>query len=156
MISRIFSVILNRTSWPLLYEKDVVMLSEKNFSDFLAKNRNVMVLFYAFWCPPCRQLAPEYAEAAEMLKGLAQLAMVDAYVETGLRAKYKITEYPTMYLFINGGERLHHFVGERNRNAITTWVKRKMAPAIYNITTMDTLVLESEDPDHSEEPAAEI
>jgi len=70
-------------------EKDVVVLSDQNFSHFVAKNRYVMVAFYAPWCSWSRKLVPEYAAAATQLKGSeVVLAKVDATRETRLTHKY--------------------------------------------------------------------
>lgn len=91
----------------------MVILSGKNFSDFLAKNRYVVVFFYMRWCPPCWKMVPEYAAAAKMLKGEAAFAMVDTFVEQELREKYNLHEYPMLYFFI-GGVKLYHS-GSRRR-----------------------------------------
>ncbi|KAJ6690439.1 hypothetical protein OIU85_006680 [Salix viminalis] len=64
----------SRRKNPVVDEKDVVVLTEKNFSDFIATNRYVMVEFYASWCYWSRKLAPEYSAAATLLKGEAVLA----------------------------------------------------------------------------------
>ncbi|KAJ0045198.1 hypothetical protein Pint_06057 [Pistacia integerrima] len=135
--------------WPLLYDEDVAALTEKNFSDFMAKNKYVMVLFYAPWCYWSKKLAPEYVAAAKMLKGEAALAMVDCDVETEFARKNEIQGYPTMYFFVNGvGQNLYDYELERTSDVIATWVKRKMAVDVHNITTMDkaiyTLNVESE------------
>ncbi|GAY67674.1 hypothetical protein CUMW_258470 [Citrus unshiu] len=55
-------------------KEDAVNLSDKNFSDILAKNQHVMVAFYAPWCFWSKKLAPEYEAAATELKGKAVLA----------------------------------------------------------------------------------
>lgn len=104
----------NNHTWPLLYAKDVVSLNGKNFSEFMGKNRNVMVMFYANWCYWSKKLAPEFAAAAKMLKGEADLVMVDAYLEKDLAKEYNILAYPTLYLFV-AGVRQFQFFGERTR-----------------------------------------
>ncbi|KAJ0045196.1 hypothetical protein Pint_06055 [Pistacia integerrima] len=130
---------LDHSTWPLRYDEDVAALTETNFSDFMAKNKYVMVMFYAPWCYWSKKLAPEYAAAANMLKGEAALAMVDSVVDKGLARKNKIQGYPTMYLFVNG-VRHNSYKLTRTRDAITTWVKRKMAVGVHNITTMDEAI----------------
>ncbi|KAK3232417.1 hypothetical protein Dsin_004298 [Dipteronia sinensis] len=125
--------------WPLLDDEDVVGLTAHNFTDFVAKNKYVLVMYYATWCNWSEQLAPEYAAAAKMLKGEAvQLAIVDGNWEHGLRSKYHVNDYPTIHLFV-GGVRpsVYDSCRERTRDAITTWVKMKLSLGIYSINTMD-------------------
>ncbi|KDO42589.1 hypothetical protein CISIN_1g015368mg [Citrus sinensis] len=126
----------NNHTWPLLYAKDVVSLNGKNFSEFMGKNRNVMVMFYANWCYWSKKLAPEFAAAAKMLKGEADLVMVDAYLEKDLAKEYNILAYPTLYLFV-AGVRQFQFFGERTRDVISAWVREKMTLGTYSITTTD-------------------
>ncbi|XP_059666074.1 protein disulfide isomerase-like 1-4 [Cornus florida] len=124
--------------WPI-DDNDVVVLRESNFSDFVEKNRHVMVLFYAPWCYFCKALAPEYAAAATELKEEAVLAKVDATEELGLAHKYKIQGYPTMFLFIGGVHKPYYgdYYGHRKKDAIATWVRKKMCPTIENVTTIE-------------------
>ncbi|KAG9445584.1 hypothetical protein H6P81_011712 [Aristolochia fimbriata] len=122
-------------SSPQIDEKDVVVLKDSNFSDFLKKNPYVMVEFYAPWCGHCQSLAPEYAAAATELKGEAVLAKVDATEENDLAQKYDVQGYPTVYFFIDGVHK--PYPGPRSKDAIVTWVKKKIGPGIHNITTID-------------------
>lgn len=116
-------------------EKDVVVLTDRNFSDFLEKNQYVMVEFYAPWCGHCQSLAPEYAAAATELKGEAVLAKVDATEENDLAQQYDVQGFPTVLFFIDGVHK--PYPGQRNKDAIVTWIKKKIGPGIYNITTTE-------------------
>ncbi|KAJ9159942.1 hypothetical protein P3X46_025392 [Hevea brasiliensis] len=80
----------------------MVVLTDQNFSDFVARNEYVMMNFYMHNCKWCRKLAPEYAAAATMLKGKAVLAKIDPK-ETKLAIKFKVSQWPTLYLLIGGG-----------------------------------------------------
>ncbi|XP_019196899.1 PREDICTED: protein disulfide isomerase-like 1-4 [Ipomoea nil] len=130
---------------PAVDEKDVVVLKEGNFSDFIAKNKYVMVEFYAPWCGHCLALAPEYAAAATELKGEdVTLAKVDASEEAELAQKYDVQGFPTIYFFIDGVHKPYN--GQRSKDAIVTWIKKKTGPALSNITTTEDAerILESE------------
>ncbi|KAL6979322.1 Protein disulfide isomerase-like 1-4 [Sarracenia purpurea var. burkii] len=117
-------------------EKDVVVLGERNFSDFIDGNRYVMVEFYAPWCGHCQALAPEYAAAATELKGeTVALAKVDATEESELAEEYEVQGFPTVYFFVDGEHK--PYTGQRTKEAIVTWVKKKIGPGVYNITTID-------------------
>ncbi|KAL2520957.1 Protein disulfide-isomerase [Forsythia ovata] len=66
-------------------EKDVVILTDGNFNDFVDENKYVMVEFYAPWCEHCKALALEYTAAATELKVKnVKLAKVDATEENEL------------------------------------------------------------------------
>lgn len=99
---------------PAVDEKDVVVLKEGNFSEFIAKNKYVMVEFYAPWCGHCLALAPEYAAAATELKGEeVTLAKVDATEEAELAQKYDVQGFPTVYFFVDGVHKPYN--GQRSK-----------------------------------------
>lgn len=88
---------------PEIDEKDVVVLTEGNFTEFIEKNRHVMVEFYAPWCGHCQTLAPEYAAAGTELKDEdVALAKVDATEENDLAQKYDVQGFPTVVFFVDG------------------------------------------------------
>ncbi|CAK7325473.1 unnamed protein product [Dovyalis caffra] len=122
---------------PLLFdEKDVVVLGDKNFSDFVNKNRHVMVQFYATWCYWSLKLAPEYSAAATLLKGEAVLAKVEATEEKELVSKYQIQGYPTVHLFVDGILKDSYY-GERTRDAIATWMRQKTGLVVQTVSTTE-------------------
>ncbi|KAJ6767851.1 DISULFIDE ISOMERASE putative-RELATED [Salix koriyanagi] len=108
--------------------------TEKNFSDFIATNRYVMVEFYASWCYWSRKLEPEYSAAATLLKGEAVLAKVEAAVEKGLARKYEIQGILLYFLFA-GGIHKDSYYGERTRDAIATWMRQKTGLAVPTVST---------------------
>lgn len=117
-------------------EKDVVVLTEGNFTEFIEKNRHVMAEFYAPWCGHCQALAPEYAAAATALKAEdVVLAKIDATEENELAQKYDVQGFPTIYFFIDGDHK--PYPGQRTQDAIVTWIKKRIGPAVQNITTTE-------------------
>ncbi|KAF5470693.1 hypothetical protein F2P56_011190 [Juglans regia] len=117
-------------------DPDVVVLKEGNFSEFVEDNRFVMVEFYAPWCGHCQALAPEYAAAATELKGEdVALAKVDATEEGDLAQEYDVQGFPTVYFFVDGVHK--PYTGQRTKEAIVTWIKKKIGPGVYNLTTLD-------------------
>ncbi|KAM0007414.1 putative protein disulfide-isomerase [Helianthus debilis subsp. tardiflorus] len=117
-------------------DTDVVVLTEGNFSDVIESNRFVMVEFYAPWCGHCQALAPEYAAAATELKSEAVvLAKVDAQEESELAESYEVQGFPTVLFFVDGVHKA--YLGQRTKDAIVTWIKKKTGPGVYNITTVE-------------------
>ncbi|GKV08283.1 hypothetical protein SLEP1_g19938 [Rubroshorea leprosula] len=121
---------------PEVDDKDVVVLKERNFTTVIENNQFVMVEFYAPWCGHCQALAPEYAAAATELKAEGVvLAKVDATEENELAQEYDVQGFPTVYFFVDGEHKPYN--GARNKEAIVTWIKKKIGPGVQNITTSD-------------------
>ncbi|CAH2069315.1 unnamed protein product [Thlaspi arvense] len=121
---------------PEVDEKDVVVIKERNFTDVIENNQYVMVEFYAPWCGHCQSLAPEYAAAATELKadGIV-LAKIDATEENELAHQYSVQGFPTILFFVDGDHK--PYTGGRTKETIVTWVKKKIGPGVYNLTTLD-------------------
>ncbi|CAH8392741.1 unnamed protein product [Eruca vesicaria subsp. sativa] len=121
---------------PDVDEKDVVVIKERNFTDVIENNQYVMVEFYAPWCGHCQSLAPEYAAAATELKGDGVvLAKVDATEENELAHQFSVQGFPTILFFVDGEHK--PYSGGRTKETIVTWVKKKIGPGVYNLTTLD-------------------
>ncbi|XP_027911718.1 protein disulfide isomerase-like 1-4 [Vigna unguiculata] len=121
---------------PAIDDKDVVVLKERNFTTVIENNRFVLVEFYAPWCGHCQALAPEYAAAATELKpeGVV-LAKVDATIENELAHEYDVQGFPTVFFFVDGVHK--PYTGQRTKDGIVTWIKKKIGPGVSNITTLD-------------------
>ncbi|KAK7257715.1 hypothetical protein RIF29_31886 [Crotalaria pallida] len=119
-----------------LDDKDVVVLKERNFTTVVENNRFVMVEFYAPWCGHCKSLAPEYAAAATELKSDdVVLAKVDATKEQELAHEYGVQGFPTVFFFVDGVHK--PYTGRRTKDAIVSWIRKKIGPGVVNVTTLD-------------------
>ncbi|KAJ4720796.1 Protein disulfide-isomerase [Melia azedarach] len=121
---------------PVMFEKDVVPLSEENFSHVIANNRHVMVIFYAPWCYWSKKLAPEYAAAATQLKGkvvLAKFYYFDKEIE--LAKNWTIQEYP-MYFFVEGVH-VDTYYYDSNRDSIVNWIKTRIAVSVHTVMSTE-------------------
>lgn len=79
---------------------------------------------------------PEYAAAAtELADEEVKLAKVDATEEDELAQKFEVQGFPTVLFFVDGAHK--PYPGGRTKEAIVTWVKKKVGPAIQNVSTVD-------------------
>lgn len=93
----------------------VISLTASDFSR--AKKGLWLVEFYAPWCGHCQRLTPEYESAARALKGIANIAAVNADQEhTGV----SVQGYPTIKFFNDGKE--VDYNGGRTADQIVNWV----------------------------------
>ncbi|KAH0659658.1 hypothetical protein KY289_028406 [Solanum tuberosum] len=127
-------------------DEDVVALTDRNLDDFLEDNKYVMVEFYTPWNGHCKALAPEYADAATELKTEnVVLAKINAAKEVEAADNYDVRSFPTIFFFVDGDPELYQ--GRITKNAIVSWIKKKIGSSVYNITTTEDAerVLTSED-----------
>lgn len=127
-------------------EKDVVVLTTKNFDTIVGKSKFALVEFYAPWCGHCKTLKPEYAKAATALKASVPdvvIAKVDATEEADLGTKFGVQGYPTLKWFVDG-ELSSDYNGGRDEAGIVAWVTKKTGPPAIDITAADELTAAEE------------
>ncbi|NXA41567.1 PDIA2 isomerase, partial [Eudromia elegans] len=86
-------------------EDGVLVLHEGNFARALREHRLLLVEFYAPWCHHCQALAPQFAQAATLLRNESRelrLAKVDAVAQAALSGEFGVTAFPTLKLFRDG------------------------------------------------------
>lgn len=90
-------------------------------ADFSQVKKGIwLVEFYAPWCGHCKNLAPEYEKAAKALKGIANIAAVDATKE---QVDVQIQGYPTLKFYVEG--KVTDYDGPRTADGIVDFVLRK-------------------------------
>ncbi|MGD9568137.1 MAG: thioredoxin [Sedimentibacter sp.] len=83
-------------------EKMIFVNSTKEFDDLLAKEKFVLVDFWATWCAPCRMIAPIIEKLAEQYAGKIKVAKVDVDQQQELAIRYGISSIPTVILYKDG------------------------------------------------------
>ncbi len=82
-----------------------IELDDRNFAAFVPKTTlPVLVDFWASWCGPCRQMAPQFDAAARQLRGRALLVKVNSDDSPETSAKFGIRSIPTLVRLQGGVE----------------------------------------------------
>jgi thioredoxin 2 len=88
-----------------LLSGEPVELTDGNFEQVVAGSElPVVVDFWAPWCGPCRQMAPQFAQAAGALKGRALLVKVNSDDNPQTASRFGIRSIPTLVRLDRGRE----------------------------------------------------
>jgi len=116
------------------WEDGVLVLSDSNFDDAIAKYDYLLVEFYAPWCGHCKKLTPEFASAAAILGAQdppRYLAKVDATENNEISERHGIKGFPTLYFYANGSKL--DYTGGRTSDTIIQWINKKTGPSSVEV-----------------------
>lgn len=82
--------------------------NDGNLAEVLKSGQPVLVVFWASWCRPCREMAPVIEELASENPGI-KVGKVDVDENPRLVARYKVMGVPAMLIF--KGKLVQRFVG---------------------------------------------
>ena len=98
-------------------------LVDANFDKVVAAtDLPVVVDFWAPWCGPCQQMAPQFAQAAATLKGKALLVKVNSDDNPRTAARFGIRSIPTLVKLQRGSE-VSRLSGARQAGQIVQFVQ---------------------------------
>eukprot|EP00041_Stephanoeca_diplocostata_P019361 m.416861 g.416861 ORF g.416861 m.416861 type:complete len:437 (+) comp21284_c0_seq1:56-1366(+) len=124
---------------------DVIELTDQNFQEQVLDSSDLwLVAFTAPWCGHCKQLEPNFRQAASELKGKVKLGNVDATQHAQIAGKYNVEGYPTMKIFAAGDKSSGavDYQGGRDSSDIVTFM---MDEALKNMPPPEVLQLNSTD-----------
>jgi len=106
-----------------LFTGEPLDLNAANFDRHLARNDlPVVVDFWAPWCGPCRQMAPNFHQAAIDLEPYVRLVKVNTEAEQQLAARFNIRSIPTLAIFQQGRE-IARQSGALDLGALKRWIQ---------------------------------
>ena len=106
-----------------LFDAHPLELTQATFAKHLSRNDiPVLVDFWAPWCGPCKMMAPQFAQAAQLLEPQVRLAKVNTEAEQGLGTQYAIRSIPTLALF-RGGREIARQPGAMGAQDIVQWTR---------------------------------
>jgi len=112
-----------------VFDNGVLVLTDDNFDEAIAKYDYLLVEFYAPWCGHCKKLTPEYEGAAAVLSAQdppRTIAKVDATENKAIADRMAIQGFPTLYFFNQGAKM--DYTGGRTKDTIIDWVNKKTGP----------------------------
>ncbi|XP_076021370.1 protein disulfide-isomerase A6 isoform X2 [Genypterus blacodes] len=135
-------------------KEDMVELTDDNFDKLVLEGDETwLVEFFAPWCGHCKNLEPEWAAAAsvvkEQTKGKVRLGAMDATVHQVVSGRYGIRGFPTIKVF-RKGEQPEDYQGGRSRGdiierALDLFSDNAPPPELQEIINEDVLKKTCED-----------
>lgn len=99
------------------------MEADKNiFEKEVKNNENVLVDFYATWCPPCKSLSP-IVEEIEKENADIKFLKINVDDEQELAIEYGIMSVPTL-VFIKNGEPVNKSVGLISKKELQAFLNK--------------------------------
>ena len=87
------------------------------YDQMTRSSENVLVEFYATWCPHCRDMAPVVEQIDEMLEGKVKIVQLDIDQNSEAAIAEDVTGTPTFMLY-KGGTQVWRQSGEMSGDVL--------------------------------------
>ncbi len=104
-----------------LSAKEITQATDETFASEI-KEGYVLVDFWATWCPPCRALAPIFAELSQEFSGEVKFVKLDVDRAGKTATQYGIRSIPTLILF-KDGKQIEKWIGGRSKEDLRILIK---------------------------------
>eukprot|EP00761_Pharyngomonas_kirbyi_P011331 gb/GECH01011356.1/.p1 GENE.gb/GECH01011356.1/~~gb/GECH01011356.1/.p1 ORF type:complete len:407 (+),score=127.33 gb/GECH01011356.1/:1-1221(+) len=117
-------------------ESKVYDLNEEDFDTQIQNSdKPFFVMFFAPWCPHCKQLIPVWDEASIEKAEVANWGKVDCTKNEKLCMKYQVQGYPSLKLFNNGA--VFDYSGERSADGFVDFITRMNRPPLTQVSSQE-------------------
>ncbi len=82
----------------------IIQLHTGNLKDIIAKEKVLLLDFYADWCGDCRMMYPVIEEISEEAAGNAVVAKFDIEENIDLAHEFEVQKIPTILVYKDGKE----------------------------------------------------
>lgn len=130
----------DKNKWGVEDADGVSVMTKDNFDDFIKTHKFVFVKFFAPWCGHCKKMAPSYSALAKKFNESGKdvvIAELDATIHGDIATRYGIRGYPTLKFFFHGEPM--DYQGEREGDAIESWIEKKLTTKVEEITTKEKM-----------------
>ncbi|XP_072436022.1 protein disulfide-isomerase A5 [Chiloscyllium punctatum] len=107
-------------------QTSVTHLSAEDFKEFMKKKKHALVMFYAPWCPHCKNTIPHFTTAADHFKEERKIAYAAVDCTKGqnheLCKQEGVEGYP-MISYYNYGKFMERYSGERAEAAFVNYIR---------------------------------
>ena len=110
---------------PETNDEPVKVVVGKSFSDFVGKDDDVLLEFYAPWCGHCKALEPKYTELATELADVKGLVIAKIDATANEIEGIAVQGFPTIKFFPKGSSTPTEFEGEREVDGFKKYLEEK-------------------------------